>query len=85
MSFTPLVRWKNFKTANLSYITALLPTWGGKEPVDFDAFNTFMNSRLPSYQRMGYQFAGQLGLVDREQSSVRVNQYLDYTNHQQLQ
>lgn len=85
MTFTPLVRWKNFKVENLSYIIGLLPNWAGTEPVEFDAFNAFMNSRLSSYQRTAYQFAGQLGLVDREPSSVRVNQYLDYSNTQQLQ
>ena len=83
MSFTPLVRWKNFTTENLADILALYPKWDGE--VMSSTFNNFMNDRLTSYQRTAYQFAGQVGLVDRSDvNNIQINNYLDYKNKDQL-
>lgn len=73
MSYTPLVRWRNFTLNNLKAMLEVYP----------DMINTLprsravdeMEKRLPGYKKTAYQFGCQLGLECRT-DNLKVQNYL---------
>jgi len=74
MSFTPVVRYRNFTLNNLKAILEIYPDLISK--VDKSEAYDFIESKLKGYKRTAYQYACQLGLEDRSVSYFKTHDYL---------
>lgn len=82
MSYTPLVRWRNFTLKNLKTILEIIPDLpqelSRKEMIDQ------IETNMPGYRRTAYQFACQLGIECRGEQ-FKVQNYLYILNDQGLE
>lgn len=74
MSFTPLVRYRNFNLENFKSLLAVYPDMVGC--ISWDEAKDIIEGELPRYKRTAYQQACQLGLEDRSKQTFQIQNYL---------
>ncbi|MFE0625219.1 AAA family ATPase [Priestia aryabhattai] len=74
MSYTPVVRWRNFNLQNLKSILEIYPDLSNNIPRK-DA-NEILEDNYSGYKKTVYQFACQLGLEDRSVNYLKIQNYL---------
>lgn len=74
MSFTPLVRFRNFTVANLKQMLDVYPDAATK--MSWDEATKKVSVNLSSYKRTAYQYAIQFGLEDRSNTNFKIQDYL---------
>lgn len=74
MTFTPVVRWRNFTLPTFKAILNIYPDLSQKVPRQ--AANELLENAFPGYKKTVYQYACQLGLEDRSVDYLRVQEYL---------
>lgn len=74
MSFTPVVRWRNFTLPNFKEVLNIYPDLSRNVPRQ--AANDLLEDAFPGYKKTAYQFACQLGLEDRSVDYLRIHNYL---------
>lgn len=74
MSFTPVVRWRNFTLENVQDILEIYPDLSSN--IKRVEVNGILEARFTGYKRTAYQFACQLGLEDRSADYLKVQNYL---------
>lgn len=82
MSYTPLVRWRNFKVENLKTILNIIPDL----PQDLSRRDMVdkIEENMPGYKKTVYQFACQLGIECRGEK-FKIQNYLYALNDQGLE
>lgn len=83
MSFTPVVRFRNFTLKNFKRAIELYPDM--KKKLTWDDVGNIIESENNGYKRTAYQLACQLGLENRSSSEFNTQDYVYFLNDKYLE
>ncbi len=82
MTFTPIIRWRNFTLENLKAILEIYPDLS--RSIKRSKVNNILEDEIKGYKKTAYQFSCQLGIEDRGVDYLHVQNYLFSFSDEQL-
>ncbi|NFG28697.1 hypothetical protein FDB30_01315 [Clostridium botulinum] len=83
MTFTPIIRWRNFTLENLKAILEIYPDLSRN--IKRSEVNNILEDEIKGYKKTAYQFSCQLGIEDRGVEYLHVQNYLFSFSDEQLE
>lgn len=83
MTFTPIIRWRNFTLENLKAILEIYPDLSRN--ITRSEVNNILEDEIKGYKKTAYQFSCQLGIEDRGVDYLHVQNYLFSFSDEQLE